>query len=619
MTSPEKPSILYIMADQMAAPLLSLYDENSPIKTPNLERLAREGVCFESAYCNSPLCAPSRFSMVTGQLPSKTGGYDNASDLPADTPTYAHYLRKEGYHTALAGKMHFVGPDQLHGYEQRLTSDIYPGDYGWTVNWDEPEVRPDWYHDMSSVLEAGPCVRTNQLDYDDEVIHRATQYLYDHTRHRAGQPFCLTVSMTHPHDPYAMTKEYWDLYEDIDIPLPKTPVIPHDEQDPHSQRVLKSIDLFGKEIPEQCILAARRAYFAACSYVDSQVGRLMTTLKACDLADNTIVVFTGDHGDMLGERGLWYKMVWYEHAARVPMFVHAPGRYKPKRVKENVSTMDLLPTFAAMAGGEINNHLPIDGVSLMPYLLDSDSREAVSGLKTDTVIGEYMAEGTLAPVVMIRRGPWKFIYSPIDPPMLFNVKRDPTEAVNLASGIDIPTRPLLSLNESLSLSAAKQQTKPFATSPAPLPTPNVSPPPGTLQVPYSTEYKTNSAQIPTPPRSPSPGKESADTDTDEHTATDTNTSQTDIQSLLSAFISEAHSRWDFTALREQVLHSQRRRRLVYSALVKGQMTSWDYSPVTDGSAQYIRNHNRGVLGDIELLSRWPRVVQWGGGAGRNGV
>jgi choline-sulfatase len=134
----KKPNILYIMADQMAAPLLAFHDKDSPIKTPNLNRLAEEGVVFDSAYCNAPLCAPSRYVMVTGQLPSKIGAYDNAADLPADVPTYAHYLRNEGYHTALAGKMHFCGPDQLHGYEQRLTSDIYPGDYGWSVNWDEP-------------------------------------------------------------------------------------------------------------------------------------------------------------------------------------------------------------------------------------------------------------------------------------------------------------------------------------------------------------------------------------------------------------------------------------------------------------------------------------------------
>lgn len=138
MATPKRPNILYIMADQMAAPLLSLHNKASPIKTPNLDRLAKDAVVFDSAYCNSPLCAPSRFSMVTGQLPHKINGYDNASTLPSDVPTYAHYLRQEGYRTALAGKMHFIGPDQLHGFEERLTSDIYPGDFGWTVNWDEP-------------------------------------------------------------------------------------------------------------------------------------------------------------------------------------------------------------------------------------------------------------------------------------------------------------------------------------------------------------------------------------------------------------------------------------------------------------------------------------------------
>ena len=114
-----KPNVLYIMADQMAAPLLKMHDPNSPIRTPNIDSLAKTGVVFANAYCNSPLCAPSRFSMCTGQLPSKIKGYDNASVLASDVPTYAHYLRHEGYETALAGKMHFIGPDQLHGFEHR--------------------------------------------------------------------------------------------------------------------------------------------------------------------------------------------------------------------------------------------------------------------------------------------------------------------------------------------------------------------------------------------------------------------------------------------------------------------------------------------------------------------
>lgn len=193
-TSTRKPNILYIMADQLAAPQLKMYNKDSQIRTPNLDRLAAESVIFESAYCPSPLCAPSRMSMVTGQLPTKIGSYDNAASIPVETITYAHYLRRAGYETTLAGKMHFIG-DQLHGYERRLTPDIYPGDFGWVVNWDEPDTRLEWYHNASSILQAGPCIRSNQLDYDEEVMYKSKQFLFDHVRQgKDARPFCLTVS-----------------------------------------------------------------------------------------------------------------------------------------------------------------------------------------------------------------------------------------------------------------------------------------------------------------------------------------------------------------------------------------------------------------------------------------
>ncbi len=320
-----RPNILFIMADQMAAPLLPMHDPRSPIRMPHLDALARGGVVFDSAYCNSPLCAPSRFSLLSGQLPSRIGAWDNAADFPADIPTYAHYLRAQGYRTALSGKMHFCGPDQLHGYEERLTSDIYPADYGWAVNWDQPDVRASWYHNMSSVLQAGPCVRSNQLDFDEEVVFKANQYLFDHVRNTPQQPFCLTVSMTHPHDPYTIPAEFWNLYDGVEIPMPAVP-IDQSRQDPHSERILKVIDLWGKTMPQEAVRRARRAYFGACSYIDANIGKLLKTLADCGLQDDTIVVFSGDHGDMLGERGLWYKMHWFEASARVPMVVHAPGR-----------------------------------------------------------------------------------------------------------------------------------------------------------------------------------------------------------------------------------------------------------------------------------------------------
>jgi choline-sulfatase len=419
----KRPNILFIMADQMAAPILPLHDAASPVQMPNLMKLAEQAVVFDSAYCNSPLCAPSRFTLVSGRLPSKIGAYDNAADFPADVPTYAHYLRRLGYRTALSGKMHFCGPDQLHGYEERLTSDIYPADYGWAVNWDEPDVRASWYHNMSSVLQAGPCVRSNQLDFDEEVVFKARQYLYDHVRLTPEQPFCLTVSMTHPHDPYTIPREYWDRYEGVDIPLPRQH-IDQAEQDPHAQRLLKVIDLWDKPLPEDKIRDARRAYFGACSYIDDNIDKLLKTLEECGLAEDTLIVFSGDHGDMLGERGLWYKMHWFEMAARVPLLVHAPKRFAAHRVSQSVSTLDLLPTLVELAGGQVDAGLELEGHSLLPHLKGEGGH--------DEVLGEYMAEGTVSPLMMIRRGPWKFVYSEQDPLLLFNLDSDPQELHNLA-------------------------------------------------------------------------------------------------------------------------------------------------------------------------------------------
>jgi choline-sulfatase len=426
----KRPNILFIMADQMAAPILPLHDAASPVQMPHLMKLAEQAVVFDSAYCNSPLCAPSRFTLVSGRLPSQIGAYDNAADFPADVPTYAHYLRRLGYRTALSGKMHFCGPDQLHGYEERLTSDIYPADYGWAVNWDEPDVRASWYHNMSSVLQAGPCVRSNQLDFDEEVVFKARQYLYDHVRLTPEQPFCLTVSMTHPHDPYTIPREYWDRYEGVDIPMPRQH-IEQSEQDPHSQRLLKVIDLWDKPLPEDKIRDARRAYFGACSYIDDNIGKLLGTLEECGLAEDTLIVFSGDHGDMLGERGLWYKMHWFEMSARVPLLVHAPKRFAAHRVSQSVSTLDLLPTLVELAGGQVEQGLELEGRSLLPHLKGEGGH--------DEVLGEYMAEGTLSPLMMIRRGPWKFVYSEDDPLLLFNLQHDPAERENLAGSADHQT------------------------------------------------------------------------------------------------------------------------------------------------------------------------------------
>lgn len=417
-----QPNILILMADQLTTRALAAYG-NRVTRTPHLDRLAQEGVVFDSAYSNSPLCAPARYCLLTGQLPSAHGGYDNASALSSEAPTYAHYLRRAGYRTILAGKMHFIGADQLHGFEERLTTDIYPADFTWTPDWQQPDARPEWYHNMSSVLEAGPCVRSNQLDYDDEVVYAARRKLFDLARDADARPFCMTVSLTHPHDPYAIPEEYWNLYRDDEIDPPRVPATPN-EDDAHSRRLRAVIDLDRTPVDAVQARAARRAYYGAVSYVDEQIGTLLRTLEQIGQRENTIVVFTSDHGDMLGERNLWYKMSFHEPASRVPLIVAAPRRFAPHRVAESVSLADLLPTLLALADRDAQAVEAIVGRSLLPHL------EGRGG--HDEVAGEYLGEGALAPIVMLRRGPYKFIHSPRDPDLFYHLPDDPDELRNLA-------------------------------------------------------------------------------------------------------------------------------------------------------------------------------------------
>jgi len=427
-----RPNLLLIMADQLAAQALRVYG-GSVARTPHIDALARGGVVFDAFYCNSPLCAPSRFSFMAGQLPSRIGAFDNAAELSADTPTFAHYLRGAGYQTVLSGKMHFCGPDQLHGFEERLTTDIYPSDFGWTPDWSRPQERPSWYHTMDSVTQAGPCTRTNQIDFDDEVVGAARQKLFDIARSQDRRPFCMVVSMTHPHDPYVIPEEYWSRYREEEIDSPRVADL-CGREDAHSRRLRHVIGLELAPPTQAQVRAARRAYYGAVSYVDDQIGVLLATLDQARLADDTVIVLLADHGDMLGERGLWYKMSFFEPACRIPFIVHAPGRFAPRRVPDVASLVDLLPTLVALSRGDEERPyaVPIDGASLLPAL--------EGGKATGEAVGEYLAEGALAPLVMIRRSHYKFVHCPADPDQLYDLGADSDEQANLAARTEHATR-----------------------------------------------------------------------------------------------------------------------------------------------------------------------------------
>jgi len=417
-----RPNILIFMVDQLNG---TLFPDGPAdwLHAPNLRKLAARSTRFANAYTASPLCAPGRASFMSGLLPSRSRVYDNAAEFSADIPTYAHHLRRAGYHTCLSGKMHFVGPDQLHGFEQRLTTDIYPADFGWTPDYRKPGERIDWwYHNLGSVTGAGVAEITNQMEYDDEVAYHAERKLYDLARGGDARPWCLAVSLTHPHDPYVARREFWDLYEDCAALEPEFGALDYDEHDAHARRLFDANDWRSYEITAEHVRRSRRAYFANISYLDAKIGALLGVMERT--GQEAIVIFTSDHGDMLGERGLWFKMSFFEGSARVPLMVSAPG-LSAGMVSDPVSTLDLCPTLCELAGVDMSEVMPwTDGESLVPL--------AGGTARTAPVAMEYAAEGSITPLVGLRYGRWKYIRCLADPDQLFDLEADPQERVNLA-------------------------------------------------------------------------------------------------------------------------------------------------------------------------------------------
>ena len=414
-----RPNILILMVDQLAG---TLFPDGPAafLHAPHLRALAARSARFANAYCASPLCAPARASFMSGQLPSRTRVYDNAAEFGSDIPTYAHHLRRAGYATALCGKMHFVGPDQLHGFEERLTTDVYPADFGWTPDWTRPGERIDWwYHTLGSVTGAGVAEITNQLEYDDEVAFHAVAKLHDLSRRTDARPWCLTVSFTHPHDPYVARRRFWDLYEDCPALEPAAAPIAFEAHDPHARRLLEMSDHRAFDIGPEDVRRSRRAYFANLSYVDDKIGEILGVLERGGMAEDTAVVFLADHGDMLGERGLWFKMSFREGSARVPLMIAAP-RMPAGRVDAPVSTLDVTPTLGEIAGVGPGEVAPwIDGTGL--------SEIARGARERGPVPMEYAAEGSVAPMVALRDGAWKLVLCEADPPQLFDLAADPHE------------------------------------------------------------------------------------------------------------------------------------------------------------------------------------------------
>ncbi|AFZ65666.1 choline-sulfatase [Deinococcus peraridilitoris] len=418
-----RPNILLIVVDQMAHDVIARLGHPA-VLTPHLNALVTRGVTFTSAHCNSPICVSSRTALMTGLLVRDNGAFDNGSEFPASIPTFAHHLNRAGYTTILSGKMHFVGPDQLHGFQERLTADISPCGFELTPDWTQGPVA----NEGTSVNRLRyPPVRpwSLQLSYDDEVLHSALVRLRQ--LREETPPFFMCVSFSHPHDPFLVPQSYWDAYAQRDIPLPSTPAEDPGSLHPYSQWIQKHHEIDRFPLSPAETLQARRAYYAAVTYVDELVGQLLAELSRLDL-DDTMVIFTSDHGEMLGEHGMWFKRTFYDGAVKVPLIISHPSVRQNVIRPEAVSLVDLTATLLEY-GDVPDAHAHIErlaGNSLRPLL------ETADGAWSQRVISEYYSEGTVEPMLLLRTERYKFVYVHQYPPLLFDLQHDPLELHDVA-------------------------------------------------------------------------------------------------------------------------------------------------------------------------------------------
>lgn len=409
------------MSDEHGAQFSSTYG-HPIIETPNMDRLAEQGVTFDANYCNSPLCIPSRASFMTGQYVSTNEVWDNSKPMPVDRLTWPYLLRNEGYNTALNGKMHLVGPDPLHGFERQLSRDPHIENPLGHFRWSDgiPQATEPWY----GVREAAPGV-SPMIEADDAMEEAAVEYLSDPARHE--KPFAMCVGFIAPHFPFIVPEPYFSKYYPDNLDMPDLPTGHLDDLPPSARRLRQMFGLDGDWTDDE-VARARAAYFGLCTYLDDKIGHLLDTLEENGLSENTVIVHTSDHGDMLGEHGLWRKMCFYEQSARVPLQISWPGKFSGgQRVAEAVSNVDAVATILDLAGVDISRW-KLDGQSLVPAL-NGDT----SGLR-DIAISEHFAHGTDRAMGMVRSGRWKLCYGHGDTPELelYDLESDPGEFTNLA-------------------------------------------------------------------------------------------------------------------------------------------------------------------------------------------
>lgn len=369
----EKPNVLFIIADDLTAQTVSSY-ENKACKTPNIDKLADEGVRYTAAYCQFPICGPSRASFMSGYYPSATQSYGYISgreNIGPDRLTWSQLFKQNGYYTARVSKIFHMG----------VPIDIEKGSNGSDdeASWDERynSQGPEWTAkgegelvqnnpDGTLGVKGGNVMTIVKADGDD-LVHadgKTAQKACELIRQHKNEPFFLAVGFVRPHVPFVAPKSYFDPYPFEGIQLPEKV---ENDWDDIPRKGINYVTTVNAEMSEEQQQKAIAAYYASVSYMDAQVGKVLKTLKEEGLEDNTIVIFTSDHGFHLGEHDFWMKVSLKEESIRVPLIIKVPGK-KPAVCHSFAELIDLYPTLAELAGLDYSKHL--QGKSLVKTLDD---------------------------------------------------------------------------------------------------------------------------------------------------------------------------------------------------------------------------------------------------------
>jgi choline-sulfatase len=419
-----RPNILVIMSDEHNAGVTGCYG-NKIVRTPNLDGLARRGIVFENCYCNSPLCVPSRLSFTSGKYASRVGAWSNTCWLPSeDYPSLQRIMNAAGYESFLCGKMHYdrtrrYGFTEIGGNANRSTKT------GRGQRRDPDDLKPrTGYSKRFNAFRPGD--RSDILRRDRAVTAGTTEFLKN--RKTADKPFFLFAGYIAPHFPLIVPEEYWEPYKGK-VPMPVIPA-GHLESQPRNYKHLR-IAFNVEDAPPEIVRKGRELYYGLTQWLDEEIGKVLKVLADSQVAENTVVIYTTDHGENMGEHGLWWKNCAYEHAARVPLIVSWPRRWKGGQRRTGAcSLVDVVQTIAELGGAK--TPCEWNGDSMVKWMDNPHTKWK------DLAVSEYYGHNIASGFAMIRMGRYKYVHhTPADERHpaereLYDLQIDPGEFNNLA-------------------------------------------------------------------------------------------------------------------------------------------------------------------------------------------